>query len=212
MQSQKKFKILISAVIIFVLVFNISLILILSNNNNPKQAITPTPTPLPFRELTIPYLREREYKSALGDLQKSYEAPNYSTHITSYDSDGLKIYGLLTKPQGKMPAGGWPAVVFVHGYIPPTQYQTTQQYYDYIDYLARNGLVVFKIDLRGHGNSEGESSGAYYSSDYVIDVLNAYSALQKSSFVNPAKIGLWGHSMAGNVVMRTLLLSQPFRQ
>ncbi|MBI2029068.1 prolyl oligopeptidase family serine peptidase, partial [Candidatus Gottesmanbacteria bacterium] len=36
------------------------------------------------------------------------------------------------------------------------------------------------------------------------DVLNAYSALEKLTFVNPSSIGLWGHSMAGNIVLRTL--------
>ncbi|MBI2617279.1 alpha/beta fold hydrolase [Candidatus Gottesmanbacteria bacterium] len=167
---------------------------------------TPTsiPTPFPFRDITIPYLRERSYQSSLGDLEKISESGNYTSYVTNYDSDGLKISGLLTKPLGEMPSQGWPAIIFVHGYIPPKTYQTTSQYSDYVDYLARNGFVIFKIDLRGHGNSEGEPSGAYYSSDYIVDVLNAYNALESSPFVNPKKIGLWGHSMAGNVVLRSM--------
>jgi len=92
------------------------------------------------------------------------------------------------------------------GNIPPSQYQTTEKYHDYVDYLARNGFVVFKIDLRGHGDSEGSPSGAYFSADYVIDTLKAYSALQKADFVNAHKIGLWGHSMAGNVVLRSFMV------
>src|SRR3989344_177862 len=172
---------------------------------------TPTPTPMPFYEITIPYLREREYKSSLGDLQKTYETQNYSAYVTSYDSDGLRVNGLLTQPKSEMPVGGWSAIIFVHGYIPPKSYQTTQNYYDYVDFLARNGFVVFKIDLRGRGTSEGETGGAYYSSDYIVDTLNAYSALQSSSFINPEKIGLWGHSMAGNVVMRSFAAKPEIR-
>lgn len=42
----------------------------------------------------------------------------------------------------------------------------------------------------------------------IVDVLNAYSALQKSDFINPQKIGLWGHSMAGNVILRTLVVKK----
>lgn len=165
---------------------------------------SPSPNPFPFQELTIPYLRSRDYTSKLGDLEKYSEKSSYTSYLTSYLSDGLSIKGLLTKPNSEMPEGGWPAVVFIHGYIPPKTYQTTEKYGDYVDFLARNGLVVFKIDLRGHGTSEGEPGGAYYSSDYIIDTLNAYSALTLSGFVNPQKIGLWGHSMAGNVVLRTL--------
>lgn len=101
-----------------------------------------------------------------------------------------------------MPAGGWPAIVFVHGYIPPSLYKTEERYVAHIHALAQSGFVVFKIDLRGHGASEGEATGAYQSSDYVIDTLNAYAALEHADFVNPKAIGLWGHSMAGNITMR----------
>src|SRR5690606_32073025 len=88
---------------------------------------------------------------------------------------------------------------------PPSQYSTVTQYDDYIDFLARSGFVVFKIDLRGHGDSEGEAGGGYYGSDYIVDTLNAYSALEHADFVNPHAIGLWGHSMAGNVVLRSMV-------
>ncbi len=161
-----------------------------------------------FIELTIPYLREREYKSYLGERDKLSEHSSYTSYLTSYTSDNLKVNGLLTIPKSEAPAGGFPAIVFVHGYIPPESYRTTEKYVAYIDYLARNGFVVFKIDLRGHGDSEGEAGGAYYSSDYVIDTLNAYSALENFDLVNPQKIGLWGHSMAGNVTFRSLVIKK----
>lgn len=167
-----------------------------------KEKVQPA-TAIPFAELTIPYLRSRSYDSQLGELKKYQDHANYTSYITSYESDGLQIYGLLTIPKGEPPAGGWAAIVFVHGYIPPTIYKTTEKYVEYVDYLARNGFVVFKIDLRGNGDSEGTPSGAYFSGDYIVDTLNAYSALEHADFVNPKKIGLWGHSMAGNVVMRS---------
>ncbi len=163
-----------------------------------------SPTPFPFREMTIPYLREREYKSALKELELVNKSGAYTSYLTSYDSDGFEINGLITIPAGEAPANGWPAIIFIHGYIPPAQYQTLEKYESYVDYLGRNGFVVFKIDLRGHGNSEGEPGGAYYSPDYVIDTLNAHAALQNADFINPQAIGLWGHSMAGNVILRTL--------
>ncbi len=169
---------------------------------------SPSPTPFPFQEMTVPYLRTRPYASALGRLMPSGGNAAYTSYVTSYVSDGLTIYGLLTRPTGDMPEGGWPAILFVHGYIPPAQYRTTQNYVSYVDSLARNGFVVFKIDLRGHDKSEGTPGGAYYSSDYVIDTLNARAALSSSDFVNPKKIGLWGHSMAGNVLMRSFV-AQP---
>lgn len=168
----------------------------------------PTPTPFPFQELTIPYLRGREYDSSLGEMQLLSKKQSYSEYLTSYDSDGFKVNGLLTIPNESSPQEGWPAIVFVHGYIPPSLYKTTEKYTAYVDSLAKNGFVVFKIDLRGHGDSEGEAGGAYYSSDYVIDTLNARSALQSLESIDSQNIGLWGHSMAGNVVFRSLVVAQ----
>jgi len=176
-----------------------------------RTVIIPTPTPYPFEDLTIPYLRAQTYASNLGELQQVDQNSNYTSYLTSYTSDGLKINGLLTEPTGTPPTDGWPAIVFVHGYIPPTEYKTLERYIDYVDYLARNGFVVFKIDLRGNGDSEGQPAAAYYSAGYVADTLNAYAALQAANTassssvlkVNPNKIGLWGHSMAGNIVMRS---------
>lgn len=163
-----------------------------------------TASELPYKEMTVPYLRSRSYQGVLGNKNVYQQQGDYTSYLTNFSSDGLKINGLLTIPNEEMPKGGWPAVVFIHGYIPPTLYVTTEKYIDYVDYLARNGFVVFKIDLRGHGDSEGEPGGGYYGSDYIVDTLNARVALSSSGFVNAEKIGLWGHSMAGNVVLRSL--------
>lgn len=173
-----------------------------------RPAVSPEVSPLPFIEITIPHLKQREITSSLNQLTKVGENQAYTSYLTSNDSDGIKVNGLLTKPTGDIPSGGWPGIVFVHGYIPPQEYQTQVNYSSYVDYLAKNGFVVFKIDLRGHGFSEGEPGGAYYSEDYVVDTLSARAALAASGFVDPRKIGFWGHSMAGNVVFRAFVAAQ----
>ncbi len=164
---------------------------------------SPIPTPFLFQDMTLPYLRGRGYQSSITIVEEINKNASYTSYLVYYDSDGLKVYGQLTRPSDEVPEGGWPAVVFVHGYIPPENYKTLVNYASHVDSLARAGLVVFKIDLRGHGNSEGEAGGGYYAGDYVIDTLNAKSALANMDYVNPKKIGLWGHSMAGNVVFRS---------
>ncbi|MBA3724401.1 MAG: hypothetical protein H0W89_05965, partial [Candidatus Levybacteria bacterium] len=124
----------------------------------------PAPTPYPFYDLTIPYLREQTFISSLNDLEEVSRTEDYISYVTSFTSDGFTVNGLLTQPTGEPPAQGWPAIVFIHGYIPPSQYTTLgESYSTYVDYLARSGFVVFKIDLRGHGDSEGTPGGAYYS-------------------------------------------------
>lgn len=158
-------------------------------------------------ELTIAALRELKIEGSDILLEQTLtNGYNYSQYIASYMSDGNKIYGLLTIPFGDPPEDGFPAIVFNHGYIPPSTYVTTERYVAYVGGLASSGFVVFKIDMRGHGNSEGESQGSYFSPGYTIDAISALKSLQKMSVVNPNRIGMWGHSMAGNLVLRAMLM------
>lgn len=132
---------------------------------------------------------------------------NYSRYYSYYLSEGLKIYALLTIPDGDPPEGGWPGIVFNHGYIPPSQYRTTERYIAYVDSLARNGYIVFRIDYRGHDQSEGQATSAYGHPGYTVDVLNAVSALQAFSLSNAELIGMWGHSMGGYLTLRSMVIS-----
>ena len=116
------------------------------------------------------------------------------------------MYGLLTIPFEESPEGGYKAIVFNHGYIPPTAYVTTERYIAYVEHLARSGFVVFKIDFRGHGQSEGQPTGTYFSPAYTIDAITALKSLQQLDIIDPQGIGMWGHSMAGNLVLRAMLI------
>lgn len=119
----------------------------------------------------------------------------------------MKIYGLLTVPQGEKPARGWPAILFNHGYIPPDQYRTTERYVAYVDRLASHGYIVFRIDYRGHDRSEGIARGAYGDPGYTVDVLNAVAAIKRFPEADPERIGMWGHSMGGYLSLRAMVIS-----
>ena len=158
-------------------------------------------------ELTIAALREREITGSEITIEQTLaNGIGYAQYIASYISEGNKIYGLLTVPFGDPPPGGFKAIVFNHGFIPPDSYRTTERYVAYVGTLASHGFVVFKIDMRGHGNSEGEATGSYYSAGYTIDAIAALKSLQTLDYVDPQGIGMWGHSMAGNVVLRAMLV------
>ena len=179
-----------------------------STTGQPLDEIVLANIPESVQDMTIPFLRSKKHPGSNIVIERlENERSVYSSFYASYQSDELTIYGQLTRPTGLMPERGWPGVVFVHGYIPPRSYQTFSRYGDYVDYLARNGIVVFKIDLRGHGESEGEPGGAYFSGDYVSDMLNAYESLQTLEYVDASNVGLWGHSMAGNLVMRAMAVN-----
>ncbi len=170
---------------------------------------TPTPT---LHPMTILAMRQTPYPGSEIVIENTLTAAaNYNRYYAYYLSEGYKIYGLLTVPIGDPPEGGWPAIVFNHGYIPPTQYRTTERYIAYVDWLARSQYIVFRIDYRGHDQSEGTALGAYGDPGYAIDVLNAVASLQQYPVVNPQKIGMWGHSMGGYLTLRSMVISDDIK-
>jgi len=173
----------------------------------PTATETPTPTPTPISPLSIQYLREQEFPGSDIVIEQTL-APgsNYDRYYASYYSENLKQYGLLTVPRGQKPATGWPVIVFNHGYIPPSQYRTTERYVAYVDGFASSGYIVFRPDYRGHGRSEGAPTGAYGSPGYVVDVLNAVASMKRFPDADPERIGMWGHSMGGWITLRAMVI------
>jgi len=189
----------------------ISIVYIISNKkNNPS--INAVSKQISINQnlnpLSIQAMRQKDYPgSAITIEQTLADTSTYHQYIVSYKSEGLKIYALLTVPIGEKPKNGWPAIIFNHGYISPEQYRTTERYVAYVDAFARNGYIVLKPDYRGNGSSEGNPEGAYYSPAYATDILNALSSIKKYKDVNANKIGMWGHSMGGNITLRDLVVN-----
>jgi dipeptidyl aminopeptidase/acylaminoacyl peptidase len=205
----KKFYFLFLAIIIIAVLF------LVYKSTTAKIPKNPTPannnvTPVAANPLAISAMRKRSYPGSEIVIEKTLEdGSNYHQYLTSYQSDGLKIYALLTVPFGTRPTNGWPVILFNHGYIPPEQYQTfpsVGQYATYYPVFSRSGYIVFKPDYRGNDNSEGTPEGAYYSPAYTVDDLNALASIKKYAGADPNRVGIWGHSMGGNITLRDLVV------
>ena len=175
----------------------------------PTPVPAPTATPHP---LTIEAARMRDYPgSDLVIEQTLTPGVNYDRYIASYTSDGFKQYSLLTIPRGAKPASGWPVIVFNHGFIQPAVYRTTERYIAYTEAFSRNGYMLIRPDYRGHGSSEGRARGGYGNDDYVTDVLNAFASVRRHPDADPARVGMWGHSMGGYITLRAMVINPEIR-
>ncbi len=175
----------------------------------PSNTPTPSMTPTPTHPLMIEVMRQQAYPGSELTFEQTLEpGVNYDRYIVSYQSEGHKIFALLTVPWGETPEDGWPIIIFNHGYIPPEVYKTTERYVAYVDGFARNGYIVFRSDYRGHGESEGRPEGGYGSPAYTIDVLNGLAAVQTHPEADPDRVGMWGHSMGGHITLRAMVVSE----
>jgi dienelactone hydrolase len=111
-----------------------------------------------------------------------------------FPSGRAVLSGTLTLPAGK---GRHPAVAFVHGSGP------TERAYlpDLQALLVRHGVAVLAFDKRGIGQSGGDYPGEPPTAD-AIDILARDAAaaarfLRSQPEIDPARVGLAGHSQAG---------------
>ncbi len=108
----------------------------------------------------------------------------------------IKLAGTLTIPEGE---GPFPSVILITGSGAQNRNEELLGHKPFLviaDYLTRNGIAVLRYDDRGVGQSQGNYINAT-SADLATDAEAAFSFLKSRQGINPASIGLAGHSEGG---------------
>lgn len=148
-------------------------------------------------------LRSRQFNG--GEIKIEQTISNqgsYTSYIFSYPSDNLKIYGKMNIPTGD---GPFPVVLLNHGYFNQSSYVSGNGTDGMANILAANNYITLASDYRGFGKSENDSQGGRgHRPDYAVDVLNLLSSVKTLPKADVSKIGMWGHSMGGEVSLRSV--------
>ena len=107
-----------------------------------------------------------------------------------------ELAGTLTLPKG---AGRHPAVVLISGSGPNNRDEFVAGHRPFLviaDYLTRRGIAVLRYDKRGVGASKGDYAHAT-SKDFADDAAAAVAFLRSRGDIDPARVGLIGHSEGG---------------
>ena len=171
-----------------------------TNSIQNTKPIFPDPDSLSF----IEQLRQRQFTGGEITIEETLgKESNYTSFIFSYPSDSLKIYGMMNIPDGDPPAGGFPLVLLNHGYFNQSSFSSGDGTHGMADILAANGYLTLASDYRGFGKSENDDQGSRgHRPEYAIDVLNLIASIPTIDKASPEKIGIWGHSMGGEVALR----------
>lgn len=122
--------------------------------------------------------------------------PPYRVEDVTFNADSVRIAGTLTIPPEK---GRHPAVVLITGSGAHNRDEEIVGFKTFriiADYFTRHGLAVLRCDDRGVGGSTG-SKTLSTTADHAEDMLSAVKFLQGRPDINPAQIGLCGHSEGG---------------
>lgn len=114
---------------------------------------------------------------------------------------GVRLAGTLTSPPGD---GRFPAVVLISGSGAQDRDESIMGHRPFAvlaDRLTRSGVVVLRFDDRGVGGSGGEYADATLE-DFADDAEGAWRWLRARPEIDPAAIGLLGHSEGATVAPR----------
>ena len=174
----------------------------------------PTPTTIatlaPYEPYTIDGLRQRTYGGGnIEVLELMEEKDSFTRYLIRYPSDGLMIYGFVNVPKGE---GSFPIIIVIHGYGNAAEYQTLDYTTDAADRLTESGYIVMHPNLRNYPPSDKGDN--LFRVGIAVDVLNLIALVRSESMPKELsataaidQIGLWGHSLGGNVVLRVVTVS-----
>ncbi|HXG77181.1 MAG TPA: alpha/beta fold hydrolase [Gaiellaceae bacterium] len=120
-------------------------------------------------------------------------------------SDGTGIAATLYLPEGTPPAGGWPALVFLHGLAGNRQQMNALvEGFGFAD----GTYAVLTFDARGHGESGGLVT--VDGPREVEDVRALHAWLAARPDVSDTRIAAWGISYGGGAIWNSLVAGVPW--
>jgi alpha-beta hydrolase superfamily lysophospholipase len=125
-------------------------------------------------------------------------APYDAEEIVLTTPSGIRLAGTITRPRSR-PGVRLPAVVLITGSGSQDRDEATpavpgyRPFREIADTLSRRGIVVLRLDDRGIGGSDAGPPTAT-SADFAADVRAAVAWLRAQPSVDPARVGLVGHS------------------
>ncbi len=136
-----------------------------------------------------------------GEAAPAEELPYLEEEVTfaNETAEGITLAGTLTLPPGD---GPHPAVVLISGSgaqdrdesLAPVA--TIKPFRLIADHLTRHGIAVLRYDDRGVGESTGDFQAAS-GQDLASDASAAVDYLRTRDDINPAQVGILGHSEGG---------------
>lgn len=132
-----------------------------------------------------------------GAVVVSCEEVMMTEREVTFYSEGIKVHGTLSLPEGAREGAHLAGVVLAHGYGSFRDELTG--FVELAEKLRREDMISLRFDFRGCGKT-GQAGGIFPHLEWIADVLAAVSYLQSLGEVDSRRIGTVGMSVGGGTV------------
>ncbi len=151
-----------------------------------------------FVEIPLCLVKKEKPEITINRPQNPPANPSYIQEEITFRTQGVDydFKGTLTYPKKE---GKYPLMIMISGSGLQNRDEEIMQHRPFAviaDYMANNGIAVFRYDDRGFGSENAELFNAT-TLDYALDVESAINAVKNHPNIDANKIGLVGHSEGG---------------
>ncbi len=151
-----------------------------------------------FVEIPLCLVKKEKPEITINRPQNPPANPSYIQEEISFRTEGVdyEFKGTLTYPSKE---GKYPLMIMISGSGLQNRDEEIMQHRPFAviaDYMANNGIAVFRYDDRGFGTEDTALFNAT-TLDFANDVESALNALKNHPNIDADKIGLVGHSEGG---------------
>ncbi len=153
------------------------------------------------QQFEITLTRAASFAPSLRPQTPQPPFPYREEEVSYHNEQGsVTIAGTLTLPEDDS-AAPYPVALMITGSGPQDRNEEIFEHKPFLviaDHLTRHGIAVLRVDDRGvGGTTAGLNPGSATSFDFAGDVQAGVDYLKSRPDIDPAKIGLIGHSEGG---------------
>lgn len=160
-----------------------------------------------LEKYTIENLRKRNFSGSVIELDEAVATMSgYTVHLFHFYSDGKRVNGMAHIPEG---AGPFPVIVQARGYAELDGYKSGNGTRRSAAVYAANGYLTLAPDFLGYGGSDSPSENVWEARfETYTTMLNLLASISSLPMADTSRVGLWGHSNGGQIVLTVLEILQ----
>jgi dipeptidyl-peptidase-4 len=140
----------------------------------------------------------------------------YPELLTIPAADNFPMPAQMLKPRDFNPSKRYPVIIYVYGGPSAPSVANSWKFSNYFDQMLLNaGYMVLYIDNRSataiSHKLETEANGQMYGASELNDLVAAVKWLKSQSYVDPARVGVWGWSGGGTFTLLAMTHSKEFK-